>query len=121
MLGLLGLFEVFLFLWPCEVGFLTIKTTSSHATLTELHIRVLYTVMSILRIKRAYFMRNFKTNMFRFGTASSIVVRSLATWSAFGCQRKVIAIFLFWGWLIFGLPSFTTIQPLSILQVLQNK
>ncbi len=26
--------------------------------------------------------RNFETNMFRFGTASSIVVRSLVTWSA---------------------------------------
>ncbi len=37
--------------------------------------------------------RNFETNMFRFGTASSIVVCSLATWSAFSCQRNVIAIF----------------------------
>ncbi len=28
--------------------------------------------------------RNFETNIFQFGTASSIVVHSLATWSAFG-------------------------------------
>ncbi len=49
--------------------------------------------------------RNFETNMFRFGTASSIVVRSFATWSTFGCQRNVIAIFLFSEWLIYGIPQ----------------
>ncbi len=53
--------------------------------------------------------RNFETNMFRFGTASSIVVRSLATWSAFGCRQNVIAIFLFSEWLIYGVSS----SPLS--------
>ncbi len=35
--------------------------------------------------------------MFRFGIASSIVVHSLATWSAFGCQWNVIAIFPIFG------------------------
>ncbi len=57
--------------------------------------------------------RNFETNMFWFGTASSIVVRSLATWSAFGFQRNVIAIFLFLVWLIYGLllsPPSTTME-----------
>ncbi len=49
--------------------------------------------------------RNFETNMFRFSTASSIVVRSLATWSAFDCQRNVIAIFLFSEFLIYGIPQ----------------
>ncbi len=48
--------------------------------------------------------RNFETNMFWFGTASSIVVRSLVTWSAFGCRQNVIAIFLFSEWLIYGIP-----------------
>ncbi len=48
-------------------------------------------------------LRNFETNMFRFGTASSIVVRSLVTWSAFDCQWNVIAIFLFLEWLIYGI------------------
>ncbi len=58
-------------------------------------------------------MRNFETNMFQFGTASSIVVRSLATWSAFSCQRNVIAIFLFPEWLIYGIhpsPPSTTME-----------
>ncbi len=48
--------------------------------------------------------QDFESNMFQFGTASSIVVRSLATWSAFDCQRNVIAIFLFPKWLIYGIP-----------------
>ncbi len=48
-------------------------------------------------------MRNFETNMFSARTASSILVRSLATWSAFGCRRNVIAIFLFSEWLIYGI------------------
>ncbi len=54
--------------------------------------------------------RNFETNMYGFGTASSIVVRSLATWSAFGCQQNVIAIFLFSEWLIYGIPPSTTTE-----------
>ncbi len=48
--------------------------------------------------------------MFRFCTASSMVVHSLATWSAFGCQQNVIAIFLFSGWLIYGIPLSTSIE-----------
>ncbi len=35
--------------------------------------------------------RNFETNMFCFRTTSSILVRLLATWSAFVCRRNVIA------------------------------
>ncbi len=67
--------------------------------------------------------RNFETNMFRFGTTSSIVVRSLATWSVFGCQRNVIDIFLFSWWLIYVIPPSplsTTMDVLSFLHVVQT-
>ncbi len=33
-------------------------------------------------------MRNFETNMFQIGTASTILVRLLATWSIFVDQRQ---------------------------------
>ncbi len=62
------------------------------------------TILCCLSKMRVVGQRNFETNMFGFGTAYSIVVRSLATWSAFGCWRNVIAIFLFSEWLIYGMP-----------------
>ncbi len=67
--------------------------------------------LTFLFIKKTTQTWNFETNMFRFGTASSIVVRSLTTCSALGCKRNEIAIFLFSEWLIYGisqcLPSTT--------------
>ncbi len=65
--------------------------------------------------------RNFETNMFCVRTASSILVHLLATWSAFGCRRNVIAIFLFLEWLIYGIvqcPQSTTMEVFLFLHLL---
>ncbi len=68
-----------------------------------------------------FMLQNFETNIFCVRIASSILVRLLVTWSAFGCRRNVIAIFLFSEWLIYDIvqcPPSTTMEVFFFLHLL---